>query len=90
MSVAAMRLLATTRLFVDILPYLSSGAAADAIVVGGGDDDGYSSGADSDSDAALSKSQLKLQYNTVRSYISAIQNLYDEQKSCGINPALWP
>jgi centromere DNA-binding complex CBF3 subunit-like protein len=38
----------------------------------------------------LFESTLKLQYNTVRGYVSAIQKLYDEQKSRGINPAARP
>lgn len=35
-------------------------------------------------------SRLKLQYNSVRSYISAIQRLYEEQKTRGLNPAPRP
>ena len=35
-------------------------------------------------------SQLKLQYNSVRGYISAIQRLYEEQKTRGQNPAPRP
>ncbi|KAM4061521.1 centromere DNA-binding protein complex CBF3 subunit, domain 2 domain-containing protein [Hirsutella rhossiliensis] len=49
---------------------------ADTIVVGGG-----GSEYESDSDLELYESTLKLQYNTVRGYVSAIQKLYDEQKS---------
>ena len=30
--------------------------------------------------------RLTLQYNTVRGYISAVQRLYDQQKSLGVNP----
>jgi len=30
--------------------------------------------------------RLTLQYNTVRGYISAVQRLYDQQKSMGVNP----
>ena len=35
-------------------------------------------------------SRLKLQYNSVRGYISAIQRLYEEQKTRGQNPAPRP
>ena len=35
----------------------------------------------------FSHSNLRLRYNTVRSYISAIQRLYEEQRSRRINPA---
>ena len=41
-----------------------------------------------DPDDENSPSDLKLQYNTVRGYISAIQKLYEEQKSRNINPAV--
>ncbi|KAM4062622.1 centromere DNA-binding protein complex CBF3 subunit, domain 2 domain-containing protein [Hirsutella rhossiliensis] len=58
---------------------------ADTIVVGGG-----GSEYESDSDLELYESTLKLQYNTVRGYVSAIQKLYDEQKSRGVNPAARP
>ncbi|XP_044714559.1 centromere DNA-binding protein complex CBF3 subunit [Hirsutella rhossiliensis] len=51
-------------------------APSDTIVVGGG-----GSEYESDSDLELYESTLKLQYNTVRGYVSAIQKLYDEQKS---------
>ncbi|KAM4057782.1 centromere DNA-binding protein complex CBF3 subunit, domain 2 domain-containing protein [Hirsutella rhossiliensis] len=53
-----------------------SASPADTIVVGGG-----GSEYESDSDLELYESTLKLQYNTVRGYVSAIQKLYDEQKS---------
>ena len=43
-----------------------------------------------DPDNENSPSDLKLQYNTVRGYISAIQKLYEEQKSRNINPAVRP
>lgn len=59
----------------------------DAIYVGGKDD---SSSSSSDSDFEIFESQLKLQYNSVRGYVSAIQKLYDEQKTRGINPAPRP
>jgi hypothetical protein len=36
------------------------------------------------------ESSLKLQYNTVRSYVSAIQKLYDVQRTRGMNPAPRP
>ncbi|KAM4060057.1 polyketide synthase dehydratase [Hirsutella rhossiliensis] len=45
---------------------------------------------ESDSDLELYESTLKLQYNTIRGYVSAIQKLYDEQKSRGVNPAAPP
>jgi hypothetical protein len=35
-------------------------------------------------------SRLQLQYNSVRGYISAIQRLYEEQKTRGLNPAPRP
>ncbi|XP_044718886.1 centromere DNA-binding protein complex CBF3 subunit [Hirsutella rhossiliensis] len=60
-------------------------APSDTIVVGGG-----GSEYESDSDLELYESTLKLQYNTVRGYVSAIQKLYDEQKSRGVNPAARP
>ncbi|KAM4067701.1 centromere DNA-binding protein complex CBF3 subunit [Hirsutella rhossiliensis] len=60
-------------------------APSDTIVVGGG-----GSEYESDSDLELYESTLKLQYNTVRGYVSAIQMLYDEQKSRGVNPAARP
>jgi hypothetical protein len=44
---------------------------------------------DLDGDGFIS-SRLKLQYNTVRGYISAIQRLYEEQKTRGQNPAPRP
>ena len=44
---------------------------------------------DSDSEGFVF-SQLKFQYNSVRSYISAIQRLYEEQKTRGQNPAPRP
>ncbi|KJZ70973.1 hypothetical protein HIM_09628 [Hirsutella minnesotensis 3608] len=43
-----------------------------------------------DSDVESYESTLRLQYNTVRGYVSAIQKLYDEQKSRGVNPAARP
>lgn len=49
--------------------------------------DGGGSEYESDSDVESYESTLRLQYNTVRGYISAIQKLYDEQKSRGVNPA---
>jgi hypothetical protein len=58
-----------------------NGPGPDSTIVGG-----VSSDSDSD-DQELSESKLKLKYNTVRNYISAIQKLYDEQSSMGINPA---
>ncbi|XP_044715316.1 centromere DNA-binding protein complex CBF3 subunit [Hirsutella rhossiliensis] len=60
-------------------------APSDTIVVGGG-----GSEYESDSDLELYESTLKLQYNTVRGYVSAIQKLYDEQKSREVNPAARP
>jgi hypothetical protein len=45
---------------------------------------------DSDGESAAVFSRLKLQYNTIRSYISAIQRLYEEQKTRGQNPASRP
>jgi hypothetical protein len=44
---------------------------------------------DSDGEGSVT-SRLKLQYNSVRSYISAIQRLYEEQKTRGQNPAPRP
>ena len=44
-------------------------------------------GASDSEDDELSEDKLQLQYNTVRGYVSAIQKLYDEQKTLGINPA---
>ena len=58
---------------------------ADTICVSDGDSD-----FGPDSDPEVFESTLKLQYNTVRGYVSAIQKLYDEQKSRGINPAPRP
>ncbi|KJZ68132.1 hypothetical protein HIM_12477 [Hirsutella minnesotensis 3608] len=52
--------------------------------------DGGGSEYESDSDVESFESTLRLQYNTVRGYVSAIQKLYDEQKSRGVNPAARP
>lgn len=38
----------------------------------------------------FNEEELQLQYNTVRGYISAIQRLYEEQKSRNMNPAPRP
>lgn len=38
----------------------------------------------------FNEEELRLQYNTVRGYISAIQRLYEEQKSRNMNPAPRP
>lgn len=38
----------------------------------------------------FNEQELQLQYNTVRGYISAIQRLYEEQKSRNMNPAPRP
>ena len=45
-------------------------------------------GVSNSEDDELSEDKLQLQYNTVRGYVSAIQKLYDEQKTLGINPVL--
>jgi len=60
--------------------------SGDKIVV----EDGYCSSSSDDSDNPIFESQLKLQYNTVRGYVSAIQKLYEKQKVMGINPAPRP
>ncbi|KJZ70438.1 hypothetical protein HIM_10176 [Hirsutella minnesotensis 3608] len=57
----------------------------DTIFVDGGGSE-YESGSDIES----YESTLRLQSNTVRGYVSAIQKLYDEQKSRGVNPAARP
>jgi hypothetical protein len=41
-------------------------------------------------EALLGEEDLQLQYNTIRGYISAIQRLYEEQKSRNMNPAPRP
>jgi hypothetical protein len=69
-----------------VAPILLTCHAIDYIFVDGG---GYSE-SEPDSEVESFESQLKLQYNTVRSYVSAIHKLYDEQKSRGINPAPRP
>ncbi|KJZ69953.1 hypothetical protein HIM_10661 [Hirsutella minnesotensis 3608] len=53
-------------------------------------DGGGSEYDESDSEVESYESTLRLQYNTVRGYVSAIQKLYDEQKSRGVNPAARP
>jgi hypothetical protein len=45
---------------------------------------------DLDGEGGFVFSQLKLQYNSVRGYILAIQRLYEEQKTQGQNPAPRP
>ena len=47
-------------------------------------------GVSNSEDDELSEDKLQLQYNTVRGYVSAIQKLYDEQKTLGINPVPRP
>jgi hypothetical protein len=77
------------------------GWSADCIVVNAlPGDAGADAGADADAvdvEAANSEdeersfeSSLRLQYNTVRSYVSAIQKLYDVQRTRGMNPAPRP
>ena len=46
---------------------------------------------DEDDESALATdNQLRLEYNTVRGYLSAIRNLYDKQVARRINPAKRP
>ena len=82
-------------------PSSSSTGVADVIVVGGGpaededpdldsDLDAHHPDQDPDPDPAIGTSTLKLQYNTVRLYSSAIINLYAQQKTRGENPAPHP
>ncbi|KAK4118068.1 hypothetical protein N657DRAFT_584317, partial [Parathielavia appendiculata] len=55
-----------------------------------GQDEDEVPAADSGDEEGSFESSLKLQYNTVRSYVSAIQKLYDIQRTRGMNPAPRP
>jgi hypothetical protein len=51
--------------------------------------DNNNSNNNNDNDKDVGKTRLQLQYNTIRSYLSTVEKLYEWSKSLGMNPAPW-